>query len=276
MEQIKTRLRVFLFLFIVLLIAGTLGFMGLEGRSATDAFYYVIVTIATVGYGDIHPITPSGKIFSVILIITGVGTFLGMIGNLTELMLTRRETQTRLEKLNMVIGVFFSEVGLELLSGFSDYDPDFDRLRSDLLVRADWREGDFLKARDQALRHPYQVDMERVDLAKLKTFLLEKRDFLLRLLENPTLLEHETFTDLLRAVFHLTEELAYRKTLDGLPPTDISHLGNDIKRAYHLMVGQWIAYMLHLKEKYPFLFSLALRLNPFNPKRSAVISEESP
>ncbi|MDH4263997.1 MAG: potassium channel family protein [Deltaproteobacteria bacterium] len=41
-----------------------------EDRSLTDAFYFIIVTIATVGYGDVHPGTPSGKVFTVILLLS--------------------------------------------------------------------------------------------------------------------------------------------------------------------------------------------------------------
>jgi hypothetical protein len=67
-----------------------------------------------------------------------------------------------------------------------------------------------------------------------------ERDFLVRLLENPILLEHESFTELLRAVFHLTEELAAREDLGNLPDSDYKHLAGDIKRAYVLLVHQWL------------------------------------
>ncbi|MGC9554225.1 MAG: hypothetical protein ACP5EK_02835 [Thermoplasmatota archaeon] len=67
---------------------------------------------------------------------------------------------------------------------------------------------------------------------------------------------------MLRAVFHLTEELAHRKDFSGLPDTDLGHLATDIRRAYVLMVHEWLDYMQHLKDNYPYLFSLALRTNP--------------
>jgi voltage-gated potassium channel len=47
--------------------------MILEGLSFFDAFYFTVVTVATVGYGDIIPVTVAGKVFTVIIIITGVG-----------------------------------------------------------------------------------------------------------------------------------------------------------------------------------------------------------
>ena len=91
--------------FFAIMVLGTLGFMLLEGRNLVDALYFSIVTIATVGYGDIHPATQAGKFFAIVLIVLGVGTFLGVVANATEMMLSKRETQARMEKLNMVIGV---------------------------------------------------------------------------------------------------------------------------------------------------------------------------
>jgi voltage-gated potassium channel len=83
--------------------------------------------------------------------------------------------------------------------------------------------------------------------------------------------ENETFTRLLWAVVHLRDELAARSSLTDLPETDISHLANDVKRAYSLLTGQWIHYMQYLKTHYPFLFSLALRTNPFAENPSAIV-----
>jgi hypothetical protein len=59
--------------------------------------------------------------------------------------------------------------------------------------------------------------------------------------------------------------------LDGLPPTDLAHLSFDITRAYGLLVRQWLNYMEHLKDKYPYLFSLAMRTNPFDRNASAIV-----
>jgi hypothetical protein len=58
-----------------------------------------------------------------------------------------------------------------------------------------------------------------------------KADFLLRLLENPNLLEHESVTKLLRAVFHLAEELSWRQDIAALPDSDLNHLSGDVTRA---------------------------------------------
>jgi hypothetical protein len=270
-NHLSTRLKVFLVVFLAVMVLGTVGFMYIEKKSLVDSAYFVIVTMATVGYGDIHPVTDAGKGLAIVIIIMGVGTFLGVIANVTEMMLAKREMESRMQKLNMVIGVFFSEVGIGLLETFSRYDPEFDAIRPGLTVTANWTDRDFDRAIKDSRTHDYGAKLTHIDFPSLKTFLMDRRGFLVRLLENPVLLEHESFTDLLRAVFHLTEELSYRSGFDDIPQSDASHLAGDIKRAYHLIVGEWLVYMKFLRKNYPFLFSLALRTNPFDAQRSVTV-----
>jgi len=272
MGNIKSRLKIYLIIFIAVNVLGTIGMMTIEKKSLIDSFYFVIVTMATVGYGDIHPVSAFGKIFTLFIIVTGVGTFLGVIANFTEIMLEKREMENRMEKLNMIIGVFYSEVGLELLSLFASYDLNFDAIRSSLIITGSWKDKEFIAASKESVKHDFGVDVSRVDFLELKSLLTIKRDFLLRLLENPVLMEHQSFTNLLRAVFHLTEELAYRNSFEDVPKTDANHLAGDIKRSYHLIVAEWIIYMKYLKNNYPFLFSLSVRTNPFNKEASVVVT----
>ena len=82
---------------------------------------------------------------------------------------------------------------------------------------------------------------------------------------------HDSFTDLLWAVFHLTEELAHRGELGQLPDTDLAHLAGDIERAYVSLTFQWLNYMKHLKYSYPYLYSLAIRTNPMDRDASAEV-----
>ena len=98
------------------------------------------------------------------------------------------------------------------------------------------------------------VERDKQDLNILKAFLVAKKDFLLRLLENPNLLEHEFFTEVLRSVFHLTEELEVRESLQGLPNADYKHLYSDVKRIYGQLALQWLEYMEYLKKSYHICF----------------------
>ena len=271
MVESRFRLQVFMVVFLSILFVGTLGLMFIEGLSPWDAFYFTIVTIATVGYGDISPVTPAGKILAVIIIIAGVGTFLGVVANASEMLLNRREQRIRRQKLNMVIGLFFSEIGTRLLSCFSEFDPQLESIRKDLIVTTEWSDSEFSSVMNRLRNYGYAIDIHRGSLMELRVFLKEKGDFLIRLLENPLLLEHEHFTDLLMALFHLREEMLSRNDLKQLPDSDYAHLSVDIKRVYDLLVHHWIEYMKYLKADYPYLFSHAMRTNPFDPSASPIV-----
>jgi len=180
-------------------------------------------------------------------------------------MIARREKHVRSFKLNMVIGSFFSEVGEHLLKSLADFDPDRDTLKDHLMLNGQWTEDDFSKAHQYVKERRYLVQMDKNKLAQLRAFLLSKRGFMLWLVENPNILEHESFTDLLMPLFHLTEELAHRDNLSSLPETDYAHLAEDIKRSYLPLLAEWLSYMNYIKASYPYFYSLAVRTNPLNP-----------
>jgi hypothetical protein len=185
--------------------------------------------------------------------------------------LIRREKEMRLEKLNIIIGTFYSKVGTELLRMIINWDPNISKIKKELdksemgsIIKID-------KLSELLNQYSYDIDIEKVEFVDLRNYLNEKNDFLLRLLENPMTLEHESFTKLLRAVFHLSEELEARLDLTSLPQRDYLHLANDIKRAYNLIVIEWLDYMKYLEENFPYLFSFSIRTIPFNPNPSPVI-----
>ncbi len=186
-------------------------------------------------------------------------------------LLNMREKLAMLNKMNMVIGTFFSEAGTGLLHLFAAFDRNAEALRRNLLVTTQWSERQFARAARDVAACDFDMDHKRGDLTALKSFLAGERDFLLRLLENPNLLEHETFTELLWAVFHLTEELTLRDDVTRLSPADGTHIAGDIKRAYAFLITEWLAYLKHLKSEYPYLFSLAVRINPYNPGASVTV-----
>jgi hypothetical protein len=186
-------------------------------------------------------------------------------------LLVYREKQSIRKKLNMVIGTFFSEVGSELLKKFSRFDTQSADIARHLLITKDWSDREFLKIRKIIQKRQGDINSKKEPLSETRDFLVSKRPFLLTLLENPNLLEHESFTNLLWAVFHLTDELAHRTDLRKLPDSDYEHLTGDIKRAYHQLLVQWLDYMKHLKRDYPYLFSLAMRTNPFDINASVEV-----
>ena len=195
-----------------------------------------------------------------------------VVALIVDTLLSGRDKRAALEKMNMVIGAFFSEVGTTLLGELCRFDPEADKKRSLFAQCGAWQDADFAHVRAGLGDTSFTCESRAGDLEPVRELLVAKRDFMVRLLENPMLLEHESFTDLLWAVFHLTEELASRPALSGLPGPDLEHLSGDMGRAYGLLAGQWLDYMRHLESAYPYLFSLAVRLNPFDPDAEATIS----
>jgi hypothetical protein len=188
-------------------------------------------------------------------------------------LLLRRERGVIMEKLNVLIGTFFSVIGTGLLRYCAAWDPDVDRLRPEVKEGVDSPEKEYRLVRHGLEECGYRVDVKKVDFDELRRFLEGKSDFMLRLLENPHLLEHDSFTNLLRSVFHLTEELVSREGLKDLPESDYRHLAVDIERVYRLIVLEWLDYMRYLKASYPYLFSFAMRTNPFEERASVVVEE---
>lgn len=187
-------------------------------------------------------------------------------------LLQRKEKAALLNKLNMMIGVFFNEMGAGLMSLFFSFSSNRENLTGELSVSDKWSINNFNDAIKKSRSFEYQIAIDKEKLAALKSFMADKQEHMNRLLENPNLLEHESFTDLLWAVFHISDELFHRTSLQNLPGADIAHLRGDIVRAYKLIVIEWLTYMKHLKQSYPYLFSIAVRTNPFNPDRDVIIS----
>jgi len=74
LELARTRLLEVLVLMGVVLGFGTAGYMLVEGWGAFDSFYMAVITVATIGFGEVHPLTPPGRVFTIALIFLGLGT----------------------------------------------------------------------------------------------------------------------------------------------------------------------------------------------------------
>jgi hypothetical protein len=195
-----------------------------------------------------------------------------IVGVIIERLIALREKSALVHKLNMVVGTFFSELGTPLLAELLPAMQAAPEIREQLHLKASWTKVDFAKASRFARDLECEIDLDQIDRVSLRDHLVEQRPFMLRLLENPNLMEHERFTDLLWAVHHLEEELEARTTLADLVPSDEAHLEIDTRRAFNALLAEWVLYVQHLKTDYPYLFSLVVRTHPFQDSPSAVVS----
>lgn len=185
-----------------------------------------------------------------------------MVTLVIDRLLHKRAQMAQEHKMNMVIGAFFSALGRELLHTLRPMVEDTETIASHISMRPNSSTADFKAAIKWVENTDFKVDASPELLEPVRNLLAEKRDFLLRLLENPVLLEHETFTDMLWSVSHFTDELCARKRLHELPDSDLQHIGADADRAFTRLIAQWVRYMQHLQSDYPYLYSFAVRANP--------------
>lgn len=103
----QTRFRFMLVLLVLIIGLGTFGYMLIEDWEVLDALYMTVITLATVGFREVHQLTPLGQIFTVLLIIFGVGGVIYTIGTLAQLLiegelqelLGRRKMEKQLQKI---------------------------------------------------------------------------------------------------------------------------------------------------------------------------------
>jgi voltage-gated potassium channel len=114
---------------VAIVFIGTIGYELIEGWSLLDAVYMTITTITTVGFREVHPLSDAGRIFSIVLIIFGVGGALYVLTNIMGYILEgqfgitmgRRRMKNRIAKIkNHFILCGFGRVGQEIAQAFSE------------------------------------------------------------------------------------------------------------------------------------------------------------
>ncbi|MDD4202453.1 MAG: hypothetical protein PHQ52_03210 [Candidatus Omnitrophica bacterium] len=126
-----------------------------------------------------------------------------------------REKQAIKKKINMVIGAFFSELGLELLRKLNIFNESDDSCFKEL--KLDKNESVSLQALKKTCNiYSININIDKGDIIGLKDLLETKRSFLISLLENPSILEHNTFSNMIWTVIHISDELTNRKELNAL------------------------------------------------------------
>jgi len=119
---------------LIIIAAGVIGYVIIEGWSFIDALYMTIITITTVGYDEVHPLTTTGRIFSIFLIVGGVSGALyaltGIAGYIIEghlgTTLGRRRMETAIAKLKRhFILCGYGRVGREIARLFAEENVPF-------------------------------------------------------------------------------------------------------------------------------------------------------
>lgn len=155
---VKQRLTRILILVVGVIAYGTIGFHFLEGQPWLTSLYWTFVTIGTVGYGDYSPETAAGMIFTITLIVFGIGTFALAIEALVDLLLKRQQMKflglIKVEKSLHVVICGWTESTLECIKEIGKenevfvVDEDENVRKRALKIGANFVHGDPTRIRD--------------------------------------------------------------------------------------------------------------------------------
>jgi len=169
------------------------------------------------------------------------------------------EKRHQLKKINVIISAFFAETGMSILYALSELDGNDNFRKLDLTDLSS--KGKIKSVKNQIKEFEYEIKATPEKLEHLRSVLSQKKSFLINMLENSNLYEHDSFTDMLWSVFHIADELQNIESISNVTKEDREHLKTDILRAYPLILAEWVDYMKYLCDDYPYLFSLAIRKN---------------
>jgi len=173
---------------------------------------------------------------------------------------TKRE---RAQKNYLALGTFFHEIGGELIRRMASFDSNIEETRELVSIDDSWGEKEFLSARKELSGRHAHLSPERMDIIKLGRCMIRHKKYIVDMLSNPILMEHEALTDMLWSTYHLAMEFSARKDINTISESDMEHLTSDAERAYGFLCIEWLEYMKHLKKEYPYLYSFAMRTHPF-------------
>jgi len=92
------RLRLALLLGVFLVAAGTLGYIAIERMSLLDALFMTVITLSSVGYGEVQPLDVPGQIFTMVLIVGGIGTATWLFATVLETLVSEQTHQVLAQK----------------------------------------------------------------------------------------------------------------------------------------------------------------------------------
>lgn len=188
-------------------------------------------------------------------------------------MLARRAAAERKEKMKMVLGLFFTEFGTELLRIFLSGDPAKEQIAAQIAPDKSWKKEEYKKAVHSAETLCRKTRPDAAALYDIRTLLKNNHEFMLRLIENPVFLEQSTVFKLVQDLFHLETELASRKEIAEDAKADFAHLLGDVNRVYPSLMTVWLSHMEYLSKHYPYLLSYSLRTSPFLDEDDVVVKE---
>ena len=130
-EKSISHLRNAILVLLLIILIGTSGFMIIEGWNITDALYMTIITITTTGFEEVHPLSPHGELFTLVLVVASFGTVIYIGGTGVQILIEskffrRKKMLKKIERLeNHYIVCGFGRMGSHICQELREENADF-------------------------------------------------------------------------------------------------------------------------------------------------------
>ena len=166
------------FVLVGLFILGTAGYSILEGWSLLDSAYMTVITLSTVGFGEVHPLSQAGRVFTIVLTLGGVGAVAYALSNMFEILLSEDALEVRREKRrqtvidhieNHVIICGYGQMGRLVAEGLEQESLSFVIVDPDREIVAEARRGGHLALIGDA---SHEEILERAGIERARTVIV--------------------------------------------------------------------------------------------------------
>ncbi len=184
-----------------------------------------------------------------------------VLGLILDELIQMREKIERRKRLNMFLGIFFRQMGIDIMLALMMLLENRDEFDERLLVDRAWNARRFAKARRELAGFKPRLRPDAAMLGGLLETLASRENEIITMTRNPLMLEFESLHYCLLSLFHLIEESHFRGPTGQLRPEVLRHLSQDAGKALIRLAGLWLAYLEHLKDEHPVLFGFQVGLH---------------
>lgn len=223
--------------------------------STTIYFFHYII------FGDLRQ-TLSGIILSLGYVPIGI-IYQELI---VDKILDKKQKLNSIEKINVVIGAFYNEVGNSLIKILSKGDKKIDAVREEININYNWSSERFQNLIELLKVHTCEIDIDKIDIRKIVKLLNHKDTLIINLMINESIKEYKGFIQLLMVLIHLRDQLQFVDNIESVDDLKYKNIKEEICKSYNILLIQWVLYIKELKEIDYYLFLKIANNCPFKNK----------
>jgi hypothetical protein len=221
-------------------------------------FSVVLYFLNFLLYGDAHHLMEA---FTEELAFMPVYVFITAV--FAERMLSRSEKAEMSRRTNALVGTFYNEIGYDIVKKLIKFDSNSETLNTKISIDSGLDPQKAKAIHRLAETYTYGAPKGKEDILEIGDLLSAKKDFMLIMMSNASLLEKDEFSELLLSVNHIHEALKTIDDISAISDALVDHFHSDLQKAYRCLIGVWVSYLSFIKKEDPYLYMLAIAKNPF-------------